>query len=163
MVCIRVRDARAWWYWDQCLLATGRGGDEPPRAESRVSDVSCWEGRTPCPAHPPWRHKSPSPKHLLGGTAWDKAAAGCPTLPLALESLWSRKRDFCPRATKKMSLGRFFYKKTSSSLGSFGVTLKRILSISYSRVEAFGASESRSDHLQRGVSSPPSPKRCWKV
>lgn len=162
MVCIRVRDARAWWYWDQCLLATGRGGDEPPRAESRVSDVSCWEGRTPCPAHPPWRHKSPSPKHLLGGTAWDKAAMGCHAASRPGVTL-EQKKGFLSKSYQEDESWEIFYKKTSSSLGSFGVTLKRILSISYSRVEAFGASESRSDHLQRGVSPPPSPKRCWKV
>lgn len=134
MVCIRVRDARAWWYWDHCLLATGRGGDEPPgqKAESPMSPA----GKEGLPAllTLPGGTDLPPQNTSWGARLGTRQRRGA-TLPLALESLWSRKRDFCPRATEK--IGRFLTKKkqTSSSLGSFGVTLNRILSISYSRVK----------------------------
>lgn len=103
------------------------------------------------------------PKTPPGGHGLGQGSSGVPHAASRPGVTLEQKKGFLSKSYQEDESWEIFYKKTSSSLGSFGVTLKRILSISYSRVEAFGASESRSDHLQRGVSSPPSPKRCWKV
>lgn len=164
MVCIRVRDARAWWYWDHCLLATGRGGDEPPgqKAESPMSPA----GKEGLPAllTLPGGTDLPPQNTSWGARLGTRQRRGA-TLPLALESLWSRKeqkKGFLSKSYRE-DWEISYKKKTKQLFGIFRCHPEQDPQHLLQPGEAFEASESRSDHLQRGVSSPPSPKRCCKV
>lgn len=86
LVCIRVRGARAWRYWDHCLLATGRGGAVHPqqRAESPTSPAG--------KAGPPTLLTLPGgtdlpPQSTSWGARLGTSQQRGATLPLALESL----------------------------------------------------------------------------
>lgn len=120
-------------------IACWQLGEEGMNPRGRKQSLQCLllGRKDSLPCSPSLEAQISLPKTPPGGHGLGQGSGGVPRCL----SPWShsgaeksRKRDFCLRATEK--IGRFLTKKKpSSSLGSFGVTLNRILSISYSRVK----------------------------
>lgn len=75
------------------------------------------------------------PKTPPGGHGLGQGSSGVPHAASRPGVTLEQKKGFLSKSYQEDESWEIFYKKTSSSLGSFGVTLKRILSISYSRVK----------------------------
>lgn len=103
------------------------------------------------------------PKTPPGGHGLGQGSSGVPHAASRPGVTLEQKKGFLSKSYQEDESWEIFLQKNKQLFGVFRCHPEKDPQHLLQPGEAFGASESRSDHLQRGVSSPPSPKRCWKV